>query len=151
MLLTIASIVAMVVVINAVLPTVTRTSSAITSAGGTLDDRIKSDIEIIHATGSVGGDTAYVWVKNVGSNSIGSIERSDLFFGEDGSFARIPPGSSGCSAPCWEYEIENATQFEPTSTLKITIHLTDTLSSGTPYYVKFTLYNAVSDARYFTL
>jgi len=150
-LLTIASVVAMLVVISVVFPAVSRTSGAITSAGSALDDRIKSDIEIIHATGNDGSTTAYIWVKNVGATGLKALDRTDVFFGEDTNFVRIPYGGPGCTAPCWEDTIENAASWEPTATLRITVHLDSAMAAGSTYYVKVVLYNGASDARYFTL
>jgi flagellar protein FlaG len=150
-LLTVASVVAMLVVINATFPTVTRTSGAITTAGSVLTDRIKSDVEIVQAGGQDGSDTAYVWVKNVGSSDIGAIDRTDLFFGVDTNFERIPWGDAGCTAPCWESTVENAPSWEPTATLRITVHLATPLAAGSTYYVKLVIHNGATDSRYFTL
>ena len=66
-MLTIASIVAIVAVVNAVLPSVGRTSGALISASGVVEDRIASQIEIVHATGQNGNPDATVWVKNIGA------------------------------------------------------------------------------------
>lgn len=150
-LLTIASVVAMLVVISVVFPAVSRTSGAITIAGSALDDRIRTDIEIIHATGQEGSSTATVWVKNVGASNLRAVSRTDVFFGEDTNFVRVPYGGPACTAPCWEDTIENAATWEPTSTLRITIHLDEPMTAGATYYVKVVLYNGASDARYFTL
>jgi hypothetical protein len=150
-LLTIASVVAMLVVISTIFPAVSRTSGSILSAGSALDDRIKSEIEIIHATGADGSSTATAWVKNIGASNLRAIDRTDVFFGEDTDFQRIPYGGPGCAAPCWEESIENATTWEPTATLRITINLASPMTAGSTYYVKVVLYNGAADARYFTL
>lgn len=150
-LLTVASVVAMLVVVNATFPTVSRTSGAIISAGSVLTDRIKTDVEIVHAGGETGSSTALVWVKNVGSSNIVAVDRSDLFFGVDTNFARIPSGGPGCVAPCWESTVENSTTWEPTATLRITVHLDAPLEPGSTYFVKVVLSNGAVDSRYFTL
>lgn len=150
-LLTVASVVAMLVVINATFPTVSRTSGAIISAGSVLTDKIKTDVEIVHASGVDGSDTAVVWVKNVGSSSIGGFNQSDVFFGEDTDFGRIPVGGPGCAAPCWEAVVENSTNWDPTATLRITLHLETPLAAGSTYFVKVVLGNGTVDSRYFTL
>jgi len=150
-LLTVASVVAMLVVINATFPTVSRTSGAIISAGSVLTDRIKTDVEIVHASGVDGTSTAVVWVKNVGSSSIGGVENSDVFFGEDTDFARVPLGGAGCTAPCWEAVVENGSKWDPTATLRITLHLDAPLATGSTYFVKVVLGNGTADSRYFTL
>ena len=150
-LLTVASVVAMLVVVNATFPTVSRTSGSIVSAGAALDDRIKGDIQIVHAAGEVGSSTVYVWVKNVGASNLVAVNRTDLFFGTDASFGRVPYGGPGCDGECWEDQLENASRWEPTATLRITINLAEPLAAGQTYYVKVVLYNGLSDARYFSL
>ena len=150
-LITIASVVSMLVVINAVLPAVSRSSGSIVSAGSALDDRIKSNVEVVHATGEVGNTTAYIWAKNVGATTVGAVDRVDLFFGTESGVTRVLYGGAGCTAPCWEYTVENAAAWEVTATLKITIHLDTVMLASTTYYVKVVLPNGVFDARYFTL
>lgn len=150
-LITVASVVAMLVVINAIFPTVSRTSGAIVTSGSVLTDRVKTQVEIIHAGGESGSTTATVWVKNIGSSTVGAIDSSDLFFGSDSSLDRVPYGGNGCSAPCWEAAVENAATWDPAATLRITVHLTGTLQIGSTYYVKVVLHNGIADSRYFTL
>jgi flagellar protein FlaG len=150
-MLTIASIVAIVAVVNAVLPSVSRTSGALISASNVVEDRIASQIEVVHATGQDADPDAEVWVKNTGAATVSAMDRVDLFFGPDGNFQRIPQGDPGCTAPCWEYTIENATTWEPTATLHITVHADADLSSGTTYYVKVVTPNGIADAKYFTV
>lgn len=150
-MLTIAAIVAIVAVVNAVLPSVSRTSGALISASNVVEDRISSQIEIVHATGQDANADAEVWVKNTGSSSIGAVDRVDVFFGPDGDFQRIPQGDPGCTAPCWEYAVENASSWEPTATLHITIHANTNLASGTTYYVKVVTPNGISNSKFFTV
>jgi flagellar protein FlaG len=150
-MLTVAAIVAIVAVVNAVLPSVSRTSGALISASNVVEDRISSQIEIVHATGQDANADAEVWVKNTGSSTVGAVDRVDVFFGPDGNFQRIPQGDPGCTAPCWEYEIENATSWEPTATLHITVHADTNLASGTTYYVKVVTPNGISNSKYFTV
>src|SRR5438552_10657220 len=117
MMLTIAAIVAIVAVINAVLPSVGRTSGALIAASGVVEDRIASQIDIVHASGQDANPDAKIWVKNIGAATIDPIKRVDVFFGPSGDFERIPQGAPGCVAPCWEYTFENNTaNWEPTST-----------------------------------
>ncbi len=142
--LIIVSVVCSVLVFNAVYPAVIRSSDAMTSMTIRVDDRLKSQIEIIHATGS--GSNAFIWVKNVGSLRIIAIERCDVFFGPEGNFARIPYGSGD---PHWTYEVENDDEWKPTATLKITI--LDTISADTRYFVKVTTPNGISDDYYFSV
>lgn len=150
-MITVASVVAMLVVVNAIMPAVTGTSSAITSSGAALDDRIKSDIEVVHATGETDGFAAYIWVKNVGASNLAAIDRVDVFFGPENAVQRVRYGGPGCLAPCWEFTIENADRWEPTATLLVTLNLDSALAPSTTYYIKVVLPNGVYDARYFAL
>ena len=146
-----AGIIAVVAVVNTVLPTVDRTSGALTSTAGVIDDRLSSQVEIVHATGVDGAIVADVWVKNVGATTILPLDKIDIFFGPDGEFMRIPYGGGSCTAPCWEYAVENDTAWRPTATIHITIHLSDALATGTVYYTKLVAPNGSTDAKYFTV
>ncbi len=139
----IASVVCAILVFNSLYPAVIRSSDAMTSMTIRVDDRLKSQIEIIHAAGD--GNDALVWVKNVGSLRIAAVERCDVFFGPEGNFARIPHGSGD---PHWTYEVENDDEWKPTATLKITIHYGSSLSGR--YFVKVSIPNGISDEYYFS-
>ena len=76
-LLVIASIVAAVALINAVLPALGKSSSALATANSEAAKRIKTDIEVIHATGDTAG-TITVWVKNVGTQVVRSVKQTDV-------------------------------------------------------------------------
>lgn len=150
-MLTIAAIVSVVAVTNAVLPSVGRTTGALISTSSVVQDRIASQIEIVHATGQDGNPDADVWVKNIGAATVEPVDRIDVFFGPSGDFQRIPYGGAGCTAPCWEYTVENATDFEPTATLEIIVHDATNLTAGQTYYVKVVTPNGVDDSKYFTI
>jgi hypothetical protein len=71
---------------------------------------------------------------------------SDVFFGPEGAFSRIPYGVGN---PHWEYAVENGTEWIPTATIKITIVGYSPLSSGR-YFVKLILPNGVANEDYFS-
>jgi hypothetical protein len=140
-MLTIAAIVAIVAVVNAVI-----------SASGVVEDRIASQIEIVHATGQNASPDANVWAKNIGATAVEPLTRVDVFFGPSTDFQRIPYGGASCAAPCWEYTLENGTSnWEQTSTLRITIHASSNLATGTSYYVKVVTPNGIADSKVFTV
>ncbi|MGA2159179.1 MAG: hypothetical protein WB588_02305 [Dehalococcoidia bacterium] len=141
LLLIIGGVVCCMVVINAIYPAITQSTGAISDATGKIDDRIRCKIEIIEISNS--GSNIYVWVKNVGASRILGIQNSDVFFGPEGNFARIPFGSSGSGLPYWSYTIENGTEWGPTSTVQLTIFLASAPSGS--YYFKFVLPNGISD------
>jgi len=148
-LLIIAGVVSAVLLYNTVYPAVIQSSDALTSRQRRIDERLKSQIEIIHAApwGVSNVKTVYVWVKNVGSLRIAAIEGCDVFFGPEGNFSRIPYSTGD---PHWTYEVENDTEWNPTTTLKITIEYEASGLADDRYFVKMALPNAVSDEYYFS-
>jgi hypothetical protein len=133
------------------MPAVSRSHSALVTASDAVNDRISSDVEIIHATGVDAATTSEAWIKNVGGSRIGPLDKLDLFFGPENAFQRIPYGGAGCTAPCWEYELENDTEWGPAATLHITIHLVSPLAAGTTYFIKVVAPNGISDAKFFSV
>lgn len=145
-LLITAGVVCCGVVFNAVYPAIGRSSGAMVTMASKIDDRIKSQIKIVQVADQ--GNEVFIWVKNVGATRIGSIEQSDIFFGKEGNFSRIAYGETGSSKPYWDYIIENDTEWVPTATLKVTIHL-EAAPSGA-YFLKVTIPNGISDEYQFS-
>jgi len=142
----IAGVVSAVFVFNAIYPAVVQSGDAMTAMERRIDERLKSQIEIIHATGD--GSNALVWVKNIGSSSIGAVERCDVFFGPESDFSRIPHEDEAAGTPYWEGEVANDTDWKPTATLQITITYGSVLSGR--YFVKVVTPNGLSDECYFS-
>ena len=143
-LLLIAGVISAVFVFNSMFPVIAQSSDAMVSMERRADDRLKTQIQIIHA--SQAGSDVVVWVKNVGSVRIIGIDSSDLFFGPQGNFDRLP---YGVGAPSWQYQVENDTDWNPTATIRITISGYAPLDSGR-YFVKLVLPNGMSDETYFS-
>jgi hypothetical protein len=145
-LLIVAGVAACVALVNFVYPAVSRSEGAVVGAADAVNDRMQSQIKIINAAND--GADVHVWVKNVGTVEIGSIERSDVFFGANGDFERAVFGSSGPPYPYWNYQIEGSfSSWLPAVTIKITIHL-ESAPSGT-CKVKVVIPNGISDERVF--
>ena len=161
--LIIISTVLSILLFNAVYPAVVQSSDAMNIMTGRVDDRLKSQVEIIHTAGELdssgwwqdtnsnGDFEVFVWVKNIGSSRIIPIERSDVFFGPEGNFTRIPHESeAGSSYPYWVEEMENASQWTPSATVKITIHYGAPLAQGR-YFIKIIIPNGVEDEDFFSM
>ncbi len=143
---------AIVAVINAVLPAISRTTGSLLASSSVVQDRIASQIEIVHATGKNGVPEARAWVKNVGAAKIAPLDRIDVFFGPSGDFLRVPYGTNAsCVAPCWYETLENSTDWSPTSTLRVTIKTSANLTTGTTYYLKVVTPNGTLDSKYLTV
>ena len=160
MLLIISAVVATVVVVNSVLPAIQRTSSDIVAASDVLGRRLRSDVKIIETSGVAGDDFVQVWAKNVGASEIPSLTKIDVFFGETDGFERIaydPEATCPNPSPpprtenCWQFALENDTEWTPYSTLRITVYLTYDLEADTEYVSTIVLPNGLSASRVFTL
>ncbi len=143
--MTLAAIVAAVLLFTAIYPAIVSGSEAVAGMSDRITSRLRNQVAIVHAVAD--GSTALVWVKNIGSERISAVERVDIFFGPEGDFARIPYGSASGN-PHWEWELENDTSWNPTATLRITIY-TDALLSGR-YFVKVVTPDGVSTESYFS-
>ena len=170
-LLTIAGIVCSVFIFNTTYAAVNQGSNSLTSISGKMGERLESQIEIAHvateydpvteAWTDTNGDgdehEIFVWVKNVGNSRILGIERSDIFWGKEGDFQRIPYTTEVTGTrPYWEKDIEgsdNDEEWKSSETLKITIRLDsgNLPSPGTTYFVKVSIPNGISDEEYFSL
>ncbi len=139
----------MIFVFNSVYPMVNRSSQAMVSMAEQVDERMKSRVSIVHAASS--DNQVYVWVKNIGTQRIVNIEASDVFFGQETDFQRIPyKGDAGGALPSWDYALENDTEWQTSATVKITISCGSQPAPGT-YYIKFIIPNGISDEYYFSL
>ena len=152
-LLIIASVVASVALMNAVLPAIADSSGALSGASASAADRIRTDIEIVHvASPSVGGeDQVLVWVKNIGSQKIDPVESSDVFLTSSTTVKRLSHGSSSGSE-YWDYIVEGGgTAWTQTVTIKITLHLDDGSVGTGAYTISVAAYNSVSATKDFSV
>lgn len=136
--LIIAGVVSAITVFNTMFPAIAQSSDAMVAMERRVDERMKTQIEIIHASKT--DNTVTLWVKNVGNVRILAPASSDLFFGPQGNFARIPYQTG---SPNWTYTIENDTDWDPTATLRITITYAAPPPAGA-YFAKMVLTNGVS-------
>ena len=133
---------------NAVLPAMGKSSGALLTANAEAADRIRTDIEIIHATGNAGTDEITVWVKNIGTQVISSVAASDLLITDSNGVTRLSY-ESGCSGGCWDYQIEDsATAWVQAVTVKFTLF---TPVSAGAYSVSVSVVNAVNATKDFSV
>jgi hypothetical protein len=150
-LLIVAGVVCMIFVFNSVYPMINRSTQAMSSMADTVDERMKSRINIVHAANSADRTQVYIWIKNVGDQRIVAIEDSDLFFGLENAFDRMPyAGDAAGAHPSWDFTLENDTEWMTSATIKITITYESDPGHGT-YFVKFIIPNGISDDFYFSM
>ncbi len=138
-LLLVAGVISAILAFNSIYPAVISSSDAMTSMERRIDERMKTQIKIINVSQS--GNNVVIWIKNIGSARVLAPESSDLFFGLQGNYSRIPYGSG---SPNWTLTLENDTDWNQSATAKITIAYSSPPGAGT-YFVKFVLTNGVSD------
>ncbi len=146
----IASVIASIALINAVIPAVSKSSGALVTANAEAANRIRTDIEVIHVASKTSPDQVIVWVKNIGLNTIKPIESGDVFLTTPNEVKRLSHGS-GSGAEYWDYTIENGTAWTTTVTVKMTLHLANgTLVSG-GYNIIVNVYNSVNASKDFSV
>jgi hypothetical protein len=146
-LLIIGGVVAAFAIMNGVYPALQRSSSAINTATDQVNDQIKSQIEIINVSST--GSNVYVWIKNTGTSTIGSIQNSDVFITEGFNTEHIGFGNDSTPLPYWSYQLSgDHALWGPTVTNEVIIHLAAPLEAGS-YQVKFIIPNGIADQATF--
>ena len=146
-LLIIGGVVAAFAILNGVYPALERSSSAINTAANQVDEQIKSQIEIINV--SANDSNVRVWVKNVGTSVINSVENSDIFINDQTSITRLVYGNESTPLPYWSYQLTGSnTTWKPTVTNEIAIHLASPLNPGS-YQLKVVIPNGIFDEAAF--
>jgi len=129
-LLMIAAVVAGVVVMMTIVPSVSRNSQSMAEAQQKYTERTKTRIKIITIVPRTNGVQVDAWVKNTGVASIIAIDRSDVFLMRiDGAWAEAMTYDSGAGgSKTWSGDL---TEWNRGDTLHITIDLTnDPLTAG---------------------
>lgn len=161
-LLIVGSVVAAVMVMNSVFPAIVRSGNSLARMADHVEDRIASQIKVVYATGEldenatwqdVDSDTYFdvtFWAKNVGAVRIIGIAETDIFFGVEGDFARIPyTMDAGGAYPQWAYTIENGTEWTNAVTVRFSIHY-DVTKTSDEYFVKIIAPTGAYDDHYFS-
>ncbi|MBK8986474.1 MAG: hypothetical protein IPM39_10390 [Chloroflexi bacterium] len=158
-MLIVISMVMGVLLFHAAYPAIIESNDAMTSMTSRADEKLRSQITIVHSVGELdsrgwwqdtngdGNFNVFAWVKNVGETRMVALEQTDVFFGPEGAFNRIPHHSKASGYPYWTWQVENGSQWTPTTTLKITVHYGVPLGNGR-YFLKVITPNGV-DAEYF--
>jgi len=129
-----------------------------------MNERIRSQVEIINAAGELDGDGVwqdtnsnsyfdlFVWMKNIGAETIVDTRRCDVFLaGNQTAWAWIPHTDYAEGGyPQWDYVVENGTDWSTTTTMRIEISYESPLASG-EYRIKVLIPNGVSDDYYFSM
>ena len=147
-MLVIASVLAALALINAVLPAMGKSAGALITANKSAAERIKTDIAIVHASGDAATDKVTVWVKNIGTQIIRPVNSSDVILTTPTNVLRLPY-VSGCTSECWDFFIEGGgTNWIQAVTVKFTIN---TSVDAGAYNVSVAVANAVEAHKDFSV
>ena len=150
-LLIVAGVVCVIFLLNSVFPMINHSSQAMSSMAEQVDERMNSRISIVHAANSADRTQVYIWIKNIGTQQIDGVSKSDLFFGQQNNYQRISNvADAGGTFPSWDFTLENDTVWQTSATIKITITYSSDPGAGT-YYVKFIIPNGIADDFYFSM
>ncbi|MBZ0297687.1 MAG: hypothetical protein K8L99_34340 [Anaerolineae bacterium] len=158
----IISMIMALMLFNTTYPAIIRGGDAISSMTERTNDRLRSQISVIHAaaeldesgwwhdTNSNGDFDVFVWVKNVGEMRVTALDNLDVFFGPETNYVRIPHESVATGYPYWNWEVENGTEWLSAATLKISIHYSGALVSGR-YFAKVTTSSGISSEYFLSM
>jgi len=108
-----------------------------------IEEKMSVNVEIIYAYGLDGENKVYIWIKNIGTNSIPNelVSKGDLYFGPSGNSTWIPYDSSTTST--WYYkfvnDVDGDNKWDYGETIEIIVTLNYTLSKG-DYYIRYVTY-----------
>ncbi|HIH87668.1 TPA: hypothetical protein HA344_00475 [Candidatus Bathyarchaeota archaeon] len=103
-----------------------------------LSDRIKTSVKVVYAVNTTTG--LKLWVKNVGSTSIGEgeLRMANVFFGRE-----LTCYTYAASGVGWNYTLLNgAAAWTPNATLEVTLTPSSVPDEG-QYYLSFITHNGV--------
>ena len=125
--LVIGTVIGSLLLIDGLLPSIGHSVNALREAQSATAERIKSDIDILLVVQDPQkSDSLIVWVKNVGSTTIGSLQYTNLFLSNPQG-AELLSYSTDSTANTWSYCLESQvgcsfdTVWKPTVTMKATV------------------------------
>ena len=136
-ILTVATIIAAVVLLNAIYPALYSASGSIMSMNSATADRMKTDVKVLTEYPGTDDDGHFhlvVWVKNTGGTTIkaSSMDLADVYlYTGNGVTTRI---SQTGGARNWHYSLlsgDGDSDWDPTETLEVTLDYGDSLPAGT--------------------
>ena len=121
-LLTIAAVIAAVMMINVAIPGVNRSTAALSSANNVSVERIKTSVEIVYAYGDTTSDQIVLYAKNVGNTTIVPMDANEVFLTTPTEAKRLPYGTG---LEYWTYQIcDGEDKWSQRVTVEFTLHLT---------------------------
>jgi flagellar protein FlaG len=152
-ILLIASVIAVVAFVDAIIPSVYDLSNSYGSLADNMGDQFKTAIDIVfiypHSTHSVS-----IWIKNVGSTNIplSKMRYCDIFVLSPSNYWNPVFGPSNSSS--WNYTVANGEAgdtWKCGETINATVYLDPSLPTSNTTQITFFLYNGVSASDEFSV
>jgi flagellar protein FlaG len=152
-ILLIASVVAVVAFVDAIIPSVYDLSNSYSSLADNMGDQFKTAIDIVFIYPDQSGNNVSVWIKNVGSTNIplSKLRYCDIFVLSSSNYWN-PRFESG-TTPSWNYTIVNGNDGDTWNrgeTIKATIYFDNGNLPSNTTQITFFLYNGVSASDKFS-
>ena len=152
-IMAVATIVAALVLVNAMYPSLYSASGSILSMNGRASDRIRTDLTVLtewYPPGHPADDVLLeAWVKNTGSTTISAADmgKMDVFLDVGNHTSARVPGAD------WSGEVLNGNgdgDWDPAETVHLLVHFDPAGCAAGPWQLEVVLPNGVSAADGFT-
>ena len=121
--------------------------SSLSSTSAAEKDITLTKIQIVYASNSSSTQLS-VWLKNIGSTPIKSLDKVDVFFGTIDNVKRIPYNSGG--SPTWVYS-SPVTVWQLKDTIQVNLSTAASLQKNVAYTITVAAPNGVSDEYVFSI
>jgi flagellar protein FlaG len=153
-ILLIASVIAVVAFVNAIIPSVYDLSNSYSSLADNMGDQFKTAIDIVFIYPNPAGNNVSVWIKNIGSTNIplSKLGYCDIFVLSPSYYWN--PRFESSTLPAWNYTVVNGNDGDTWNrgeTIKATIYFDNVSLPSNTTQITFFLYNGVSASDKFSM
>jgi archaeal flagellar protein FlaG len=153
-ILLIASVIAVVAFVDAVIPSVYDLSNSYSSLADNMGDQFKTAIDIVFIYPNPAGNNISVWIKNVGSTNIplSKLGYCDIFVLSSSNYWN--PRFESSTYPSWNYTLVNGKSgdmWNRGETIQASIYFDNESLPRNTTQITFFLYNGVSASDKFSM
>ncbi len=153
-ILLIASVIAVVAFVDAVIPSVYDLSNSYSSLADNMGDQFKTAIDIVFVYPNPAGNNVSVWIKNVGSTNIplSKLGYCDIFVLSSSNYWN--PRFESSTYPSWNYTLVNGKSGDTWNrgeTIQASIYFDNGSMPRNTTQITFFLYNGVSASDKFSM
>lgn len=150
-ILIITAVVAVGILVNAVYPIVWSSASTFSSSAHETDTRMRTDFKIVNTYAKADSKTAQIFMKNLGTTSMGDLEiqSADVYIVTPD--ALVNP-SYGTGTSSWVYAIKSSgnSKWDNGETLEIGLNMSTSFDATKTYTFQYVLPNGVQRSIEFT-